>query len=157
MNKCGWVDHNSKGTFTQSYSWRPLVAETLTLCAHKWEYPHVNDKWSPLKLVASHWFSMALPHWWLSYFLWWGQWLYIKLGPDERAQLECGSNEHDHCEYKFVWTPKKSLSNNVAAAQWTVFWWIIKDSPFTFGLLIGPYVAIFRAAIFKLKRCVKTI
>ncbi len=26
---------NCKGTFTQSYLWRPQVAETLTLHAHK--------------------------------------------------------------------------------------------------------------------------
>ncbi len=65
------------GIFTQSYLRQSQVAETLTLYVHKSECPHVDDKWSPLKLVASHWFSVALPHQRLSDFLWRDHWLYI--------------------------------------------------------------------------------
>ncbi len=37
-----------KCTFTQNYSWRLQVEETLTIYVHKWECPHINDKWLPL-------------------------------------------------------------------------------------------------------------
>ncbi len=96
-----------KGIFTRSYLWRSQVTETLTLYAHKWECLHVNDKWSPLKLVANHWFSVALPHRWLSDFLWRDNWLYIMIYV--RIHTIDGSGRHKIRKYKkmyfiFSWT-----------------------------------------------------
>ncbi len=99
--------------------WWSQVAETLTLYAHKWECPHVNDKWSPLKLVTSHWFSVALPRWWISDFLWGNYWLYIII--DVSIHTNDTSGRHKIRKYKklhsiFSWT--WSVIKPFVSLQW---------------------------------------
>ncbi len=96
-----------------------LLSETLTFYAHKWECPHINDKWLPLKLVASHWFPVALIRRWLSNFLWRDHWLYIIVYV--RIHTINTSGCHKIKKYKklhFIFSWTQSLIKPLVSLQW---------------------------------------
>ncbi len=117
-NYKGWPKKTRTiGTFTQSYLRQPQIAETLTLYTHKWECPHVNDKWSLLKLVASRWFSVALSRLWLRDFLWRDHWLYIIIYVSIHTINTSG--HHKIRKYKnFIFSWTRSLIKPRVSLQW---------------------------------------